>query len=144
MQTFLPYSNFKETAECLDYRRLGKQRVECKQIISVLLGNTTAWSNHPVTLMWQDHKYALCTYAMCICEEWINRGYNDSLLPFFDNIIENVDNTGLPSFIGNNKFHDSHKSNLLRKDLKFYSQYGWDVPPDLEYWWPTHNLPTLL
>jgi len=32
MQTFLPYADFKESAQCLDYRRLGKQRVEAKQI----------------------------------------------------------------------------------------------------------------
>lgn len=143
MQTFLPYSSFKETAECLDYKRLGKQRVECKQILNALM-NGGAWSNHPATLMWQDHKYALVLYAICICEEWINRGYNDSLLPFFDNIICDLRNTGLPSFIGNNKFHDSHKSKLLQKNYEYYSQYGWDVLPNLEYWWPTRNLPTLL
>ena len=28
MQTFLPYKDFGKTAKCLDYRRLGKQRVE--------------------------------------------------------------------------------------------------------------------
>ena len=26
INTFLPYADFKQTAECLDYRRLGKQR----------------------------------------------------------------------------------------------------------------------
>jgi hypothetical protein len=33
MQTFLPYASFEETAHILDYRRLGKQRVEGWQII---------------------------------------------------------------------------------------------------------------
>lgn len=47
MQTFLPYVNFAESAKCLDYRRLGKQRVEAKQILDVLNGKTTAWQNHP-------------------------------------------------------------------------------------------------
>ena len=28
MQTFLPYPDFKQSAACLDYSRLGKQRVE--------------------------------------------------------------------------------------------------------------------
>ena len=37
MQTFLPYSNFQKTAEVLDYRRLGKQRVEGMQIIKTIL-----------------------------------------------------------------------------------------------------------
>lgn len=36
MQTFLPFAEFKETACILDYRRLGKQRVEAKQIIQTI------------------------------------------------------------------------------------------------------------
>lgn len=36
MQTFLPFSDFKKSAESLDYRRLGKQRVECLQILAAL------------------------------------------------------------------------------------------------------------
>jgi pyrimidine dimer DNA glycosylase len=37
MQTFLCEPNFAETAKCLDYRRLGKQRVEAKQILEINL-----------------------------------------------------------------------------------------------------------
>ena len=42
MQTFLPYPDFVKSAQCLDYRRLGKQRVEAKQIleINLMLTNT--------------------------------------------------------------------------------------------------------
>jgi hypothetical protein len=36
MQTFLPYPNFKKSLQILDYRRLGKQRVEAYQIIRIL------------------------------------------------------------------------------------------------------------
>ena len=32
MQTFLPYADFKRSAESLDNKRLGKQRVEAMQI----------------------------------------------------------------------------------------------------------------
>jgi hypothetical protein len=45
------------------------------------------------------------------------------------------ENKTLPSVIGNKKFHDSHKSNLLRKDPEHYGQFGWSVPTDLEYMW---------
>ena len=38
MQTFLPYPDFKQSAACLDYRRLGKQRVEGVQILKKILG----------------------------------------------------------------------------------------------------------
>ena len=33
MQTFLPYPDFKKSLQTLDYRRLGKQRIEAYQII---------------------------------------------------------------------------------------------------------------
>ncbi|MFN7881952.1 MAG: pyrimidine dimer DNA glycosylase/endonuclease V, partial [bacterium] len=33
MQTFLPSPSFAESARILDNKRLGKQRVECKQIL---------------------------------------------------------------------------------------------------------------
>lgn len=36
MQTFLPYSDFTKSAQCLDNRRLGKQRVECLQILQTI------------------------------------------------------------------------------------------------------------
>jgi len=55
MQTFLPYVNFAESAKCLDYRRLGKQRVEAKQILDVLNGKTTAWQNHPCVKAWKGY-----------------------------------------------------------------------------------------
>ena len=38
MQTFLPYSSFTESAKILDWRRLGKQRVEGMQIINAISG----------------------------------------------------------------------------------------------------------
>jgi len=36
MNTFLPYPDFVKSAQCLDYRRLGKQRVEAWQIYLAL------------------------------------------------------------------------------------------------------------
>ena len=36
MQTFLPHSSFKDTFKVLDYKRLGKQRVEAHQILNIL------------------------------------------------------------------------------------------------------------
>lgn len=40
MQTFLPYKSFVKSAACLDMRRLGKQRVEAKQILMALTGES--------------------------------------------------------------------------------------------------------
>jgi len=33
MQTFLPYPDFERSARALDLKRLGKQRVECIQVL---------------------------------------------------------------------------------------------------------------
>ena len=59
MQTFLPFSDFEKSAKALDYRRLGKQRIEAYQIWKVLTGQTTAWKNHPAVKMWQGYEQAL-------------------------------------------------------------------------------------
>jgi hypothetical protein len=40
-----------------------------------------------------------------------------------------------PSWWGNEKFHDSHKSNLLKKDFEFYSKYRWKVDSTNPYVW---------
>lgn len=132
MQTFLPYDNFITTAKCLDYKRLGKQRVEAKQILNILLNRTTTkgWRNHPAVLMWVGYENALKKYYNAILDEWIARGYNNTM------IYELVHcNTIYPKFIGDYFFHRSHRSNLLRKDPIYYSKYNWNVPNDLPYIW---------
>lgn len=53
MQTFLPYSSFKDSARVLDRQRLGKQRVENMQIITALLDPDYGWQNHPAVNMWR-------------------------------------------------------------------------------------------
>lgn len=52
MQTFLPYADFARSAQVLDRARLGKQRVETKQIMLALTTEYYGWKYHPVTLMW--------------------------------------------------------------------------------------------
>ena len=42
-----------------------------------------------------------------------------------------------PPWLGDSRFHDSHKSNLFRKDPEYYSVFGEEVPHDLPYFWPT-------
>lgn len=136
MQTFLPYPDFKKSAEILDYRRLGKQRVESWQILDTLLSNKKAWSNHPAVLMWKGSELALCLYSIEICKAWRKRGYKDTMLPRFENLIDNLPKTKDPYWLGDSKFHASHRSNLLRKDPAFYGILNWSEPNNLEYVWP--------
>ena len=63
MQTFLPTSNFAESAKYLDYRRLGKQRVEVLQLLnSFHKPNYKGWKNHPAREMWRGYENALVMY----------------------------------------------------------------------------------
>lgn len=133
MQTFLPYPDFRKSLEALDNKRLGKQRVEAFQILNIILNRTQTkgWRNHPAVKMWTKHPNALKLYLNTAIEIWIKRGFQNTMK------LEKI--TGkiiFPNWIGNKKFHSSHKSNLLRKDFEFYSKFNWKESPNLEYLWP--------
>jgi len=139
MQTFLPYKSFIKSAQCLDYKRLGKQRVETWQIYLALTQENYGWKNHPIVKMWKGYENALLWYGVFICREWIERGYKDTLYEKFMDIICNnkiIPNKIIyPSWLGNKKFHSAMRSNLLRKDKKYYSQFGWKEKDNLSYYW---------
>lgn len=142
MQTFLPYPSFTATAKCLDYRRLGKQRVETIQILNALLYSSSGWRNHPVMNMWKGCEVLLCHYGLTITSEWISRGYNDNCFNILSHILNEQPsykktNIIVPRWFGNYDFHASHRSNLLKKDIIYYSQFGWNEPSDLPYIWPS-------
>ena len=132
MQTFLPYKSFKNSLQSLDWRRLGKQRVEAHQILNVLLGRTTTkgWVNHPITKMWKGYEPALQLYFNICVEEWVNRGYNNNML--LEDITEPII---FPHWLGNDLLHSSHRANLLRKDKEYYSKFMWNEDSSNPYCW---------
>ena len=133
MQTFLPYPNIEKSLKVLDNKRLGKQRVEAYQILNILTGRTKTrgWRNHPAVKMWKGNIHALKLYFNKSVEEWISRGYQNNMK------LEKISGKIVfPKWFGNRKFHSSHKSNLLRKDKKHYSKFGWKESSDLDYVWP--------
>tara|TARA_R100000008_G_scaffold79507_1_gene61220 strand:- start:2375 stop:2854 length:480 start_codon:yes stop_codon:yes gene_type:complete len=137
MQTFLPYKDFKKTAKVLDYKRLGKQRVEATQIINAIEGNPRkdgkpykGWVHHPCSVMWKKYVPALKYYTNIMIQEWKDRGYN--------NTMEKYDIKHwivMPSWLGKKEFHSSHRANLLRKDYEYYSQFKWKEDPKDPYVW---------
>jgi hypothetical protein len=133
MQTFLPYADLQLSVKILDYRRLGKQRVETFQVLNILLDRTPTkgWRNHPVTRMWTGYEEALKLYQNYTINEWVSRGYKNTMK------LEEVDleDVVMPPWFGVELFHQSHRSNLLRKDYEYYSQW-FNEPSDLEYLWP--------
>ena len=139
MQTFLPSDDFALCAMSLDRQRLGKQRVETLQIMQTLAGLSRGkgWINHPATKMWKGHEDYLMLYQIAICEEWISRGYKDTCMwKTFDALGQIEYPSTYPEWMGDNSIHSSHRSNLLRKDPDFYSQFGWQESDDLDYVWP--------
>jgi hypothetical protein len=141
MQTFLPYPSFPQSAKALDDKRLGKQRVEAKQILMVLTGDTkhwkdpNAWANHPAVRMWRGCDMFLALYGLYMCDEWIRRGFLDTLRPYFrEQIAIAIDNrnTETPAWLGIDSFHQSHRSMLAYKNPTYYS---WPIL-DADYVWP--------
>jgi hypothetical protein len=136
MQTFLPYADFKKSAQCLDNRRLGKQRIEAHQIWTIVSGGRTTggWVHHPAVLMWQGFPNALAHYYNEVLVEWVSRGFVNNMLPLTEGRLMRPH--PMPIWFGDQAFHDSHRSNLLRKDIDFYSLHDWEVRPGLDYVWP--------
>ncbi len=134
MQTFLPYPDFSRSMEVLDWRRLGKQRVEARQVLTAnLLGPGAAWYNHPATRMWRGYDRALIAYGNCAIAEWIARGYRNNmpLIPLEGDI-------HYPEWWGMAELHESHRSMLMYKLPNHYEYLFADhTRPGLSYVWPT-------
>lgn len=135
MQTFLAYPNFKQSAAVLDNSRLGNQCYrECKTLLN------GGWQYHPASKMWRGYEGALCLYALALVDEMEKRGrWKPEVIERWRNYYtEQLEGKGtdMPPWIGNEQFHAAHRSNLLRKDPDYYSQFGWTESSDLEYVWP--------
>ncbi len=151
MQTFLPYADFERSARSLDTRRLGKQRVECIQVVRGLTRSDYGWRHHPAVLMWKGHEEALGRYAFTCCEVWSERGFADTCAATIGADLaeagvsavrtqeELAAGGGLPPWLGDDGFHRSHRSSLLRKDPEHYGPLFPGVPDDLEYVWPVRR-----
>lgn len=149
MQTFLPYADFEASARALDDKRLGKQRVEAIQVVRGLTVPTYGWRHHPAVKMWRGHLEALGRYAVTMCEVWVEKGFGDTCaatigadlagagVTTIRSQAELAEAGELPRWLGDDAFHVSHRSALVRKDPDFYRPLFPDAPDDLPYVWPT-------
>lgn len=141
MQTFLPYPSFAESAAVLDGPRLGKQRVETFQLLRANTIPDYGWRHHPAAKMWAGRLPALVAYGLAMVDEWVARGHADTVRPQLVAFAPEVDGAAqddipMPSWLGDEAFHLTHRSNLLRKDPEFYRPRFGDLPDDLPYIWP--------
>ena len=155
MQTFLPFPDYKKSMECLDKSRLGNQ--VWREGITLLRGG---WKNHPACKMWKGHEYHLGCYLLAGLEvlQERNKKQYDEIYQKIINEMMKYSNTGAPSWLGDEKFHASHRSNLLRKAKEaliksrnetrlkkqqkyldvynWYTKLGWKEADNLPYMWP--------
>ncbi|HEX6151656.1 MSMEG_6728 family protein [Nocardioides sp.] len=148
MQTFLPHADFAASARALDLKRLGKQRVECIQVVRGLTLPTYGWRHHPAVKMWRGHLEALGRYSLTCCEVWVQLGHGDTCAATLGTDLasagvarirtqsELAEAGALPPWLGDEDFHRSHRSSLVRKDPAHYRPLFPDVPDDLPYVWP--------
>ncbi|MGW1560473.1 MSMEG_6728 family protein [Streptomyces sp. NPDC002144] len=152
MQTFLPDPDFRTTAQLLDRRRLGKQRVEALQVLRGLTVPGYGWRRHPAVRMWAGYEEALVRYGLEICRVWRELGHQDScaasLVAGFaahrpGHAVREQGRLAaereLPPWLGDERFHRSHRSALVRKDPAVYGELFPGVPDDLPYVWPASD-----
>jgi len=142
MNTFLPHPDFSECAKVLDLRRLGKQIIECRQIFKAIMDPEYGWQNRPAVNMWRGYGRHLFWYAGAMGGEWVSRtdrghgAWSNILTDPIGPLLYQLD---IPPWLGDERLHSSHRSNLLRKDPEHYGQFGWTEPHDIEYFWPSKS-----
>lgn len=149
MQTFVPVADFEESARLLDTARLGKQRVETLQILRAIELPDYGWATHPAVTMWRGRTAGLVAYGLAMVRVWRERGFGDTTEAQIAEFAPEVAGRSqaelaraglLPSWVGDEALHRSHRSNLLAKDGEFYrprftALFG-PEPDDLPYVWP--------
>ncbi|MFE9248955.1 MSMEG_6728 family protein [Streptomyces sp. NPDC007088] len=149
MQTFLPYPDFVRSAQSLDARRLGKQRVEALQVLRGLTVPGHGWRRHPAVRMWTGYEEALVRYGLDVCAEWTRTGRADTCAASLRADLRAARGISrvrtqdvlarageLPPWLGDEEFHLSHRSALVRKAPDFYLPRFPGAPEDLPYVWP--------
>jgi hypothetical protein len=70
-----PWETMRLSLQCLDDKRLGKQRCESLQMLQAIQGTSRSkgWRVHPATHAWRGYAQALGTYIKLSCEIWASR-----------------------------------------------------------------------
>lgn len=161
MQVFIPESDFSLCAEVLDYKRLVKQLLEGRQIMSVLAKESpsNAWRNHPAVKMFEGAEHDLYFYLKAIRNEMQHRGYKweNNWAVIKDTYQRNfVDQPyTMPVWMQDAELSEriiiTHRGRLWQKDPSHYAQYKDEGQYFMEYvccpdkgctyFWVTHSQP---
>lgn len=115
MQVFI-IGDALETFKCLDKRRLRKQLIECKQILSVYDGKTNAWKNHPIVKSYANFRKWLSVYTFAL-EEFIDGKDLLMLLNYNAWLKDNA-----PNF-HTIEYFNQMKRRLYTKNKSFYNEF---------------------
>ena len=116
MQIFLPYKSPIDVARSLDPRRLNKQIIECRQILAAIDQKSSAWSHHPVVLMYREHRLFVENYMYALESYQKN---DISTAEFFSTVAIGW----LPWFVTED-FIIQHRRRLYTKDKDFYKDFS--------------------
>lgn len=144
MNVFVPYSSPLDCAKALwsDRLRFNKQIIECRQIIASING-AKAWRNHPVCLMYKDHKEWLEFYLQCF------ETYRDSKksvtvvermrFEYLSELYSKAADSIRPPFL-NDEFCDQHKRRLYCKAEHLYPQFAEYGKSDINWYFVNSEL----
>lgn len=147
MQTFLPMISYKEAVEAIDDLRLNKQILEVTQMANAIMDPSAGYRNHPAVIMWSGNVLSLLTYGIYAAREWEERGRKnpgERANALYSRQVAIAAHLGpkragkahqKPVWIGDTDFHESHRSNLIRKDER-YGEVWPGTPVDMPYLWP--------
>lgn len=104
-----------------------------------------SFGSEPVVAIWRGYESALALYYTFCVNEWVKRGYNNTMVTPYDenwhrragedaNLTEDAVNIVMPQWIGNGAIHASHRAWLLVRAPIHYGALGWDDEPQDLYW----------
>lgn len=154
MQVFLPENDFYEAAAVLDQKRLVKQLLEGRQIMTILVGEnkSNAWTNHPAVKMFRGAHSTLYIYLAAIRYEMHKRGYKwqNNWYEIDRMMREYTQPLTRPAWMYNSevveKVITTHRGRLYEKAPELYPDYRieYEFYKDYvccdrcTYYWPTH------
>lgn len=137
MQTFVPYDDVHRIASVLDRRRLNKQRIEAFQVLRAITDPTYGWQRHPAVHMWRGHGGALRLYGLAMCDEWLAQDGADNTDLRGRIAAFQFDHADFPAWWGDDRVHQSHRSNLLYKQPEYYADFWHE--DKMPYFWPSKH-----
>ena len=155
MQVFLPERDFYAAAAVLDQKRLVKQLLEGRQIMTILVGEnkSKAWTNHPAVRMFDGAHSMLFVYLSAIRYEMQVRGYKwqNNWFEIERMMREHMQPFTRPAWMNDEKHVENvvitHRGRLYEKAPELYPQYRveYEFYKDhvccdrCTYWWPGHR-----